>query len=340
MMSKKRPLRSALVALVAMTTASAHAQAPGDQADALFQRGRELLSAGRVADACSAFDESQRLDPTPATVLNQANCRERNGQLATAWQLYLEAARQTGAATDKGSRQMNTTSTDRAARLAKRVSTLRIVVVGPAARVDGLEVLRDGELLDPASWNQAVAIDGGVHSVSARAPGRLPWSATIVVATERETKAIEVPELQLPTHAAPVGAPPPATAAAVAPASAPRTTGWTARRKVALGVAAGGALALGAASVLGVSALQRQHFVHTLCPDPALACEDADRATALSRSAHHRATAANIGYGIAAGAAAAAVVLWVTGRPGVQREVALVPAVSSEQFVVSAIRSW
>ena len=36
-----------------------------------------------------------------ATLLNHASCREKNEQLATAWGLFLEAERQTRAATDE-----------------------------------------------------------------------------------------------------------------------------------------------------------------------------------------------------------------------------------------------
>jgi hypothetical protein len=340
MMSKRRPSRSALVVFVTLVCTmarSGHAQSPADQAEALFRRGKELLTAGRVAEACAAFDESQALDPTPATMLNQANCRERNGQLATAHGLFVEAARQTDAATGKASRHMHATATDRAARLAPRVSTLRIAV--PAAgRIAGLEVLRDGALVDPASWNQPVAIDGGTHGVSARAPGRASWSGTVVVATERASETIEVPELR--AQAIDAAAPAPATVVAATPPRVTPRDRWTARRKVALGVAAGGVAALGAASALAVSALQRQSDARALCPDTALPCDDAERATALSRSAHDRAVFANIGFGIAAGAAAAAVVLWLTGAPGSPRDVALAPAVSSGQFVVTATRSW
>jgi hypothetical protein len=338
MMSKERPLRSALVVLVLMTSA-ARAQSPAEQADVQFQRGKDLLSAGRIAEACSAFDEAQRLDPTPATLLNQANCRERNGELATAHRLFLEAARQTRGAAG-ASRSMYTTATERAARLAQRVSTLRIAVAtGRTGPIEGLEVLRDGEVLDPASWGQAVAVDGGTHTVSARAPGRSPWTGTVIVAVERDIRAIEVPELQpAPPRAAPAGSTV-QSAPAVPPPSA-ATTGWTARRKVALGVGAGAIVALGAAGALGASALQRQRDAHALCPDPALPCDGAARATALSRLAHDHATVANVAYGVAAGAAAAAAILWLTGAPAAQPEVALVPAVSPGQFVVTASRSW
>jgi hypothetical protein len=341
MMSEQRALRSVIVVfvtLVSMMARSAHAQSPTERADAQFRRGKDLLAAGKVAEACAAFDDSQALEANPATVLNQANCREHNGQLATARALYVEAARQTSAATDKASRHMHANAAERAAKLAPRVSTLRIAVPA-AAQTAGLEVRRDGELVDPASWNQPVAIDGGAHGVSARAPGRVPWSGTVVVATERASETIEIPVLRPPATDAPAAVPAAPVVSATPPVVTPRAR-WTTRRKVALGVAAGGAAALGAAGVLGVSALQRQSDARALCPDIAQPCDDAARATALSRSAHDRAVFANIGFGIAAGAAATAVVLWLTGAPESPRGLALAPALSPGQLVVTATRSW
>jgi hypothetical protein len=61
------------------------------------------------------------------------------------------------------------------------------------------------------------------------------------------------------------------------------------------------------------------------------------RAGAPERRA--RAVLANIGFGIAAGTAVTAVVLWFTGAPESPR-VALAPALSPGQLVVTATRSW
>ncbi|HSR98645.1 MAG TPA: hypothetical protein VLM79_16425, partial [Kofleriaceae bacterium] len=128
--------RPALVLLCIAGTAQA--QSAPDQAEAQFQRGKRLMAEGKIAEACAAFDDSQRLDPSPATVMNQAHCRERNGQLATARALFLEAARQTSAMRDAKWKKTHATATGLAAKLDPRLSTLRIDVP-PDNVVEGLE---------------------------------------------------------------------------------------------------------------------------------------------------------------------------------------------------------
>src|SRR5262249_16782255 len=64
---------------------------------------------------------------------------------------------------------------------------------------------------------------------------------------------------------------------------------WTMRRKLAVGTAAGGVLALAVGTVLGVSANSKRRDARALCPDPQLACADADHANDLSRSGQIRA---------------------------------------------------
>src|SRR5512147_2936876 len=99
----------AVAALFAVTTArtGAHAQSSTAQAETLFRQGKDLIAHGKIAEACAAFDASQKLDPTIATLLNQAACREKNGQLATAWGLFLDAERQSRAAADEATRQLH-----------------------------------------------------------------------------------------------------------------------------------------------------------------------------------------------------------------------------------------
>jgi hypothetical protein len=173
----------------------AAAQPSGAQAETLFRQGKDLLARGKIAEACSAFDASQKLDPTIATLLNQAACREKNNQLATAWGLFLEAERQTRSATAGPNLQHHTTAATKAGKLEPRLSTLTITVP-PEARVAGLEVLRGGEPVDPGAWNKALPVDGGSYEISARAPGNAQWSSTVTVGNEHDAKAIEIPKLK------------------------------------------------------------------------------------------------------------------------------------------------
>ena len=88
---------SALLAalLLAAPPASAQPVTSTGQAESLFRDGQKLTAEGKLAEACIAFEGSYRLDPVLSTLLNVANCRENNGQFATAWSAFVEAERRT-----------------------------------------------------------------------------------------------------------------------------------------------------------------------------------------------------------------------------------------------------
>ena len=60
-------------------------------AEALFAAGREAMERGDYAAACAKFDESERLDPAPGTLMNLADCNEKRGHLAAAWENWRDA---------------------------------------------------------------------------------------------------------------------------------------------------------------------------------------------------------------------------------------------------------
>src|ERR1043166_9179048 len=118
----------ASVAPVGPAVRIAAAQPSGAQAETLFRQGKDLMAKGKTAEACAAFDASQKLDPTISTLLNQAACREKNEQLATAWGLFLEAERQPRTASDAPPQQLHQVAASKAAKLEPRLSTLTITV--------------------------------------------------------------------------------------------------------------------------------------------------------------------------------------------------------------------
>ncbi|MGE5183227.1 MAG: hypothetical protein ACM31C_14255 [Acidobacteriota bacterium] len=211
-----RPWWLAAVWLTCSTTALA--QPAGAQAEVLFRRGRELMSAGQIAEACAAFEESQKLEAATTTLLNLAACREKHGQLATAWGLFLDAERQTRAATDDVGRQLHHTAADHARKLEPRLSKLTIHVPD-SLRGDITDIRRDGAAIDPVVWNIALPIDGGTYHVVVRMRGAPDVSLAVTVANEGDAKTVEVPQPQgaRPAEPArPASTPPPHAASAPA----------------------------------------------------------------------------------------------------------------------------
>ncbi len=281
-------------------SAAAHAQSSGAQAETLFRQGKDLMAKGQIAEACAAFDASQKLDPTISTLLNQAACREKNAQLATAWGLFLEAERQTRNATDSATQQLHQVAATKAAKLEPRLSTLTITVP-PENRVAGLEVLRSGDPVDPGAWNRALPVDGGTYRITARAPGNAEWSSTITVGNEHDVKTIEIPKLkaaaleQLPV-------------AMDAQADASATTQRSHSKLVPL--ALGGAAVALAGGALGFELWARSTY------NSAKVEVDNDKQTSLWHSANtKRYVAESLGV---ASLAAAGVAVWLYVRPGAE----------------------
>jgi tetratricopeptide (TPR) repeat protein len=166
-------------------------------AQALFEEGRRLMAAGQYAEACPKFAESQRLDPGAGTLLNLALCYEKNEQLASAWATYNEAA----ADADRSGRpEWVKRGKDKAATLAPSLTTLS-VTVPKNARIDGLEVTRDGQPISAAEWGVKVPIDGGDHVVEAHAPGHDAWSTHVNAPAKSGALTVSVPVLAKSTVA-------------------------------------------------------------------------------------------------------------------------------------------
>lgn len=328
-----------IVSVVAGLASTAAAQSASTQAQSLFDDGRKLMKAGKVAEACAAFESSQKLDPAVTTLLNLATCRETNKQLATAWGLFADANRAARAANND---KLAKVAQSHAKKLEPRLSKLTITVAADR-QVPGLVITRGGDAVDPASFNHALPIDGGTYTITAKAPGRVTWTASKTIKVEGDAQTIEMPALA-PDPRAPVArtepkVTPPATVTATAdsrpnperPQPAP-----TAHSNLVPIVVGAGALVLGGAA-LGFHLSGNSQY------DKAKAeMSDQQKRDDLESSANTRRYVAEA-LGVAAiGAAGVAVFLYVHGR-GEHRassETALVPVASPDLAGLAISGAW
>lgn len=287
------------VVLAAWVSSGSAQPAPSSRADLLFQQGKDALAAGKVAEACAAFDESNQIDPKVTTLANLANCREKNQQLATALALFSSVAEQLGGTSDPGGVALREVAQQRMTALTQRASRLVLTVEAPDT--PGLELLRDGIALSRAQWTEAVFVDGGQILLVARAPGHQEWSRTVQVAPEGAVEAVTVPALR-PDEPSQPETP---QVAVTAPVESPR-------RSLVL------PLSLGAAAVvLGGLAIATDVSAQGLQSDAEAEGRSGNlaRATDLNEQANSRRDLAQ-GLGVVAGltAGAAVVTYFVTGR--------------------------
>jgi len=309
-------LKLAAATAVVIAGAPSPAAAQSAEAEKLFRDGKVLMKQGDIANACEAFDASQRLESDAATLLNLADCREKNGQLASAWGHFVKAESLTRH--DPAKVVQNSTAHARAVALEPRLSYLTISVPDES-RVDGLTVSRNGTVVDPGVWNRAVPIDGGEYEIEAKAPGHEPWTTKLTVRMEGDRESIEVPKFkELPklmdVAAVDGGADRRGVSTVVVRETLPPDA-LTTRRKVAIGIAAGGLAAVIGGGVLGVRASGLQDDADQACPPEHCTPADAVRAEDLNRSARTNAMLANVAFALGGTAILGAGALWYFGAP-------------------------
>lgn len=180
-------------ALAAAGAAHAQQSTAADKAaaDALFNEARQLLDAGKVAEACPKLEESQRLDPAAGTALNLGDCFERIGRTASAYVAFGDAAT---LARRSGDASRAEEAESRADALAPKLVKLAISVP-ESSRVQGLEVFRDGQPLAQTLWGTAVPVDPGEHVVEGKAPERVPWKSSVTLDVPGTVRKVELPKL-------------------------------------------------------------------------------------------------------------------------------------------------
>jgi hypothetical protein len=190
---------------VGLVSAPAHAQTPAPPpaapaggpaaapppgqataAEALFEQGRKALAEGDLATACARFRASDQIDPAPGTKANIAECEERRGHVATAWELNRTAL--AALAPDDARRAI---LQRRIAKLEPRLPRLVLSLPPTAPRET---TVRDGQatLGVPGSYGVPLPLDAGAHHLDVVAPGCASASIDVTL-TEGHTETVALP---------------------------------------------------------------------------------------------------------------------------------------------------
>lgn len=279
-------------------TRPAGAQNAGDkaQAEALFQAGRDLMSAGKFAEACPKLEASQRLDAGIGTLLYLADCYEKSGRLASAWATFREAE---SIAMQRSEAARAQVAKKRAAALEPRLPKLSVMVAqgNPPDTV----VKQGGTVVPRESWGLALPVDAGSITIEASAPGRKPWSTTIKIEGEKASSSVDVPVLEeapMEQQEAPAPAAAPAKTPVALPNEAPAETAGSGQRTIGLIVGGAGVIGVGLGTFFGLRAKSKNDSSKDHCPnDPNICDQQGVNLRDQAKSAATLSTAFMIGGG-------------------------------------------
>lgn len=157
----------------------------------LAREAEKLQSEGKTAEACDKLEQSQALDPRGGTLLDLALCREKEGKVGTAYNLFDEAEKI--ASQEKRSDRVTTAKVHKNQLFAKLP---RLTVNVPKeAQTKGLEITAGGQVIPEAEWGKAYPVDSGNIEVMATAPEKETWKSTVELKAGIK-KAITIPTLK------------------------------------------------------------------------------------------------------------------------------------------------
>ncbi|WP_437619108.1 tetratricopeptide repeat protein [Sorangium sp. So ce1151] len=246
-----------LLGAVTLSGAASAERAVKPMAEALFRQGRDLFKRGQYPEACAKFEESQRLEPKPGTLLNLAVCHEKVGKLATAW---AELSSVEEVARREGPPEREAFARAQRAALEERLARLELKMEAPPA---SLSLTLDGEPLNgAAALNAPFPIDPGRHRVAAAAPGKKAWSTAVEVPPERASIVVTIPALE----DAPPGALAPRAPAAPRPREPKPPEDSAGTTLMAIGFSVG-AVGLVVGAVAGALTLSKSSALAEVCTD-------------------------------------------------------------------------
>lgn len=247
-------------------------------AQALFEEAQRRVAAGDYEQACPKFKASYALDAAGGTLLNLADCLEKQGRTASAWSHFKDALVQA----QRDGRSERVQYAEQHIRALEAKLGYLTVQVPAASNVGGLTLQVDGTELASAAWGTALPVDPGSHLVRAEAPGFEPFEQNVTLGAEPGAQqTLLVPPLRAaPDHELAVpSAPADPMQDATQPSNSARTWAW-----ITGGV---GVAALGVGSYFGVRAFslwdERQAGCEGGCTSEAKAAgDDANQAATVA----------------------------------------------------------
>ena len=190
---------SLLVALSLSVSSVARADDDAVSRAAVLSREAEKLEGeGKFGEACDKLEQSQALDPRGGTILDLALCREKQGRVGTAYNLFEQAEK--AALAEKRTDRVTTAKVHKNSLFAKLP---RLTVTVPKeSEVKGLEIAAGGQIIPESEWGKAYPVDAGTLKVTASAPDKQTWDTTVDLKAGVK-KAVTIPVLKAGSGPAP-----------------------------------------------------------------------------------------------------------------------------------------
>lgn len=146
---------------------------PEAKAAALSREAEKDMKAGRTADACNKYEQSHALDPRGETILAEGLCREKEGKIGTAYNLFLLAEK---VSNEEGRSDRASTAKNKASSLSTKVA--KLTVTPPKESIPGLIVTVGGQPIPNDQFGKPYAVDIGDLKVVATAPAKETWEGS------------------------------------------------------------------------------------------------------------------------------------------------------------------
>ncbi len=297
------------VSLAFLITSIASAARAGDEggtaaaAESLFQEGRKAMDAKRYADACPKFAASQKIAPAIGTLLNLADCYEKNNQLASAWASFHKAI---ALAQQLGRSNREQTARERADKLEPRLIKLTI-----HARSTGLEVKLDGNPIEPAVLGTPIPVDVGKHSIEATAKNKKPFTKDFDVNEKNKAPSVDIPPLEDDPKETEPKEPKEPKDKLVEPPKEER--GWSGQKTLGLVVGGAGVVGLAVGSVFGLKTSSTWKDAQSHCTSDLTCDQDGVDLATQAKSSGNISTIAFVAGGVLV---VGGVVLFLTAPSG------------------------